>query len=381
MSLLSVLPESPRRDPILARTRMSSNPEADHPSADPPMSLLSAEELLPPVEEPSAKFLLQLFVIPAIIVLGVVLLWFLVTTVATRGDRNPEKILAGLRSSNQARWQKADDLASMLRLEQRYPELKRDAKFAGQLAALLAEEVEAGSDDEYSIKFRSFLSRALGEFYVDDGLAVLLETARKDSERDVRREAINAIAVLGHTLGALDPPQMLAHPQLVETLIGLANEQDDLIRSQAAFAIGVFAAQPEADPRWTQELERLVDDLYADARYNAALGLARQGNLCAVEAVAEMLTPDALALTIAGEKQPALQTYKRNMILHNALDAADLLLQKNPQADLSELLDAVQKFVQTAADWNVAGKVPKVLIQRGQALLDQQAQRSAIAPK
>ncbi|MGI9429998.1 MAG: hypothetical protein ACR2NM_15155, partial [Bythopirellula sp.] len=169
---------------------MSSNPASEKsPPQSPTATPVTADELLPPVEPPSAGFIIQLFVVPAVIVLAVVLLWLLVTTLATQGDQDPTKIVAALRSSNQARWQKADELANMLRLEKRYPELKRNAELASQLAVLLDEEVTAGLDDKNSISLRYYLCRVLGEFYVDDGLEVLLKTARADPERDVRREA------------------------------------------------------------------------------------------------------------------------------------------------------------------------------------------------
>ena len=177
-----------------------------------------------------------------------VLLWLLVTTLATQGDQDPEKIVAALRGSNQARWQKAEELANMLRLEKRYPELKRNSELAAELAKLLDEEVEAGLDDKNSITLRYYLCRVLGEFYVDDGLEVLLKVAREDPEVDVRREAVNALAVLSNVRANLDPPLGLEHPQLVETLTKLANDEVDLIRSQTAFALGVFVLAPRRIP-------------------------------------------------------------------------------------------------------------------------------------
>ncbi len=341
---------------------MSSNPDESNSTP------VTGDDLLPPVEPPSAGFIIQLFVVPAVIVLGVVLLWLLVTTLATQGDQDPTKIVAALRGSNQARWQKADELANMLRLEKRYPELKRNAELASQLAQLLDEEVEAGREDKNSISLRYYLCRVLGEFYVDDGVEVLLKTAREDPERDVRREAINALAVLSQVFQDLEPPQVVEHSELVETLTALANDQDDLIRSQTAFALGVFSLSPEADPQLTVELEKLVDDLYSDSRYNAALGLARQGNLRATEAVAEMFDPEALALNTASETSPKLQEFKRNTLLDNALKAAEQLWETNPNADLSELRAAVQNFVDTAEQWKPT-PVPPSLLDRGQKLL------------
>ena len=352
---------------------MSSNPEAGNSSEPsiapmPPKPTVSADELLPPVEPPSAGFIVQLFVVPAIIVLAVVLLWLLVTTLATQGNQDPTKIVAALRGSNQARWQKAEELANMLRLEQRYPELKHNHDLAAQLAGLLEEEVEAGLDDKNSISLRYYLCRVLGEFYVDDGLEVLLNTAREDKERDVRREAINAIAVLSNARANLEPPEGLDHSDLVEDFTKLANDQDDLIRSQTAFALGVMTTTPDADPLLLVELEKLADDLYSDTRYNAALGLARQGNLKAVEAVTEMFDPEALEINVANEKTPALQAYKRDTILKNAIEASRQLIEKNPAFDWSQLRTAIKNFTDEGAKWQPK-PAPDSLLERAEKLL------------
>lgn len=332
---------------------MSSNPANDNlPSQNSTSgSQVSTHELLPPVEPPSGGFILQLFVVPAVIVLAVVLLWLLVTTLATQGDQDPTKIVAALRGSKQSRWQKAVELANMLRLEKRYPELKHNSELAAELAKLLSEEVEAGLDDDNSISLRYYLCRVLGEFYVDDGLEVLLDTARNDPERDVRREAINALAVLSSARAGLAPPQGIQHPKLVASLAALASDQDDLIRSQTAFALGVLITAPEANPQLQVELENLADDLYSDARYNAALGLARQGNMRASEAVVEMFDSEALSKSTASEKTPAQQAYKRDTILKNAIEAARILMEKNPQADWKKLRDAIEHFIDEGSNW------------------------------
>src|SRR5687768_581572 len=89
-----------------------------------PSHSVSSDELLPPVEPPSAGFIIQLFVIPAVIVAAVVLFWFVIESLARSGEQDPDQIVRDLRSNNQARFQRAKDLADMLRLPQRYPKLK-----------------------------------------------------------------------------------------------------------------------------------------------------------------------------------------------------------------------------------------------------------------
>jgi len=347
---------------------MSSNPAnspADTSGAEP----LSADELLPPVEPPNAGFILQLFIVPGLIVLAVFLFVLLIGWVRSSQEDPIAKVRA-LRMGNQARWQQAFELAQMLMKSDRDSSgLRENEELAGEIALLLDEQLEAANADDNSISLRYYLCRMLGEFTVDEGLEVLLQVAHEDGERDVRREAINAMAVLGHAFNSMDPPQVLAHSELVETFLELANDQDDLIRSQAAYAIGVFSLQEGADERLTLELEKLTDDLYADARYNGALALARQGNLRALEAVAEMFDPSAITISIAKEKTPALQAFKRNTILKNALDAARLLLEKNPHLELPEVTDALERFIKTADGEQTLAPIPGSLVEEAAEIL------------
>ncbi|MDZ4659869.1 MAG: hypothetical protein SH868_20020 [Bythopirellula sp.] len=348
---------------------MSSHPDSrpSEPSAQRP---LAADELLPPIEPPSAGFILQLFIIPAVIVAVVVLLGWLVTTLATTGERDPEQIVAKLRGSSQNRWQEAFELANALRTEERNPELKSNTRLADELAKLLAEEHKAARTDDDSVKLRTFLCSALGAFQVDNGLPVLLTVAHDDVDEAVRGDAINAIAVLAETFRTADPPQALESETFVETFVDLANDQSDMVRSRTAFALGVITLAPDSDPRLTEELEKLVEDLYPDARYNAAMGLARRGSLLAVAPLKEMLDLESLAVSIKGEVRPDMQTRKRNTILKNALDAVVVVKEKNPDADLGELQLAVQSFIDTAPEWEQQGAVPPQLVERAREVLE-----------
>src|SRR5689334_11582536 len=85
-----------------------------------PRPVVSSDEMLPPIEPPSAGFIIQLFVVPAVIVACVVGVWFLIESLARQGEQDPAKIVASLRSPNQARFQQAKELADMLRLKERY---------------------------------------------------------------------------------------------------------------------------------------------------------------------------------------------------------------------------------------------------------------------
>ena len=348
---------------------MPSNPspsDSVFTSSPEPPDPVSADELLPPVEPPSAGFILQLFVIPAVIVLAVVLLGMLVTSLANTGERDPAEIVATLRSSSQNRWQEAFELANALRNEKQNPELKNNTELASQLAELLDEEITAGNSDDSSVKLRSFLCSALGEFHVDEGVPTLLRAAAEDPDDYVRGSAINALAILADDFRTQDPPQVLQDEQFTETFIELSNDKKDNIRSQTAYALGVIPLSDEADPRLMVELEKLVDDLNSDARYNAALALARRGSLLAVAPLVEMLDLESLEVATQ-EALPQVRIRKRDTILKNALDAIVVVKDENPDADLSALRTALEKFISESADGTV--QVPVQLVDRAQQVL------------
>lgn len=329
----------------------------------------TSDELLPPIEPPNAGFILQLFIVPGLIVLAVFLLVMAIGW-ARSATEDPLAKVQALRQGNQARWQQAFELAQMLVSDGgESPGLKDHVELAKEISTLLEEELVAASTDENSVNLRYYLCRMLGEFRVDEGVGVLLETARSDAERDVRREAINALAVLSHTFNSMVPPQEIRHTKLIETLVELSSDQDELIRSQTAYALGFFAMQHDADARLVLELEKLADDLYGDARYNAAIALARLGNLRAVDAVVEMFDLDAIAISIAKEKTPSLRAFKRDTMLKNALDAAGSLRSKNPHVELLEITEAMERFVERASEWKDPAPVPAVLIERAKELL------------
>lgn len=342
---------------------MSSNPpETETETGSTGDALPPDEPLLPPVEPPNARFLIQLFVVPAVIVMFVVGIWWLVTAMATSSANDPAAVVAKLRSSNQNRWQEAYELANMLRVEQRYPKLKRNEKLAGELAALLAEEIESESVDENPVKLRMFLCSALGAFKISEGLDELLEAARDDVDPGVRRAAIDAIAVRAQTALERDPAEALEHPELVQTFTELANQPDELIRSQTAYALGVLTQHEKAEQQLTVELENLVDDLHTDTRYNAALALARQGSPKAIGAIREMLDPEAIKLSVSREESPGRQTHKRNTIIRNALESARTIHKVNPQQDLSVLNDAIEEFISSAPSWENYDRSLKALV-------------------
>ena len=348
-----------------------------------------SDELLPPVEPPSAGFIIQLFVIPAVIVAAVVGIWFVIETLARRGEQDPAKIVAALRSNNQARFQQAKELADMLRLPQRYPELKISHELSSQIAAYVDEMVDAGRPEDAEVTMRIFLVTALGEFQVADGLPALVNAALHDPQRDVRRRAINAIAVLAGSMAALKPPQPLVDEELTAALLALADDQDELVRSETTFAIGVAAEAPEADPRLVEKLVVLADDPYTDARFNAAAALARLGHPAASAAVAEMFDVDSIAASVSGEKaltpevtEESLakqRAFKRNMILSSALKSTNRLRETPalPAEAFGPLEEAVEGFLKSVEKLQKEEPVPDELVDEAERTLVRVKARAA----
>src|SRR5207248_9107128 len=90
---------------------------------------------LPPVEPPTAGFIIQLFVLPAIVVAVVIVVWLLFGKLAG-GERDASEYVRTIRSENvNRRWRAAYELASLI---QNDPKLARDPVLLGQLTNLLA---------------------------------------------------------------------------------------------------------------------------------------------------------------------------------------------------------------------------------------------------
>jgi hypothetical protein len=343
---------------------LSEESEPNHTESRPK----SGDELLPPVEPPSAGFIVQLFVVPAIIVILIVAVWLTVSWLVHR--TRPMDLVQGLEGTGVARWQRASELADILRNE-RFAEFKRNRAAASKLASNLKREIDAADQtsgmNPESVMLRFFLCRALGEFQVTDGMDVLLlaaETNRDPAEQLVRRGAIQAIAMRAFHQIEEAGSEPLADPRIEAALQRLAEDADPLIRSETAYALGRIGT-----PVCTQRLEVLVEDPHADTRYNAAVALARQGNPKAVSMLAEMLEPVPLP-SILEEPNSQAQVKKRVTILHNALEAAKELRAKNSTADVRPLVDSLQMLVDASDATLEAALIPRAAISDAKRVLD-----------
>jgi HEAT repeat protein len=328
------------------------------------------DDLLPPVEPPSAKFLIQLFVVPALIVTVIVCVWLMFGWIVHRSTNRPENLIDGLERSGPVRWQRASELADMLR-SQRYAELRRSKPAAVKLASLLDREIEAaatdGGLDSEAINLRYFLCRALGEFDVAAGLDTLAKAATTDHGPEmlhVRRGAIQAIAVRTFNLQSLDPPVDFDVDRVETTLLELASDDEQLIRSEAAFALGRLGT-----PASIEQLVKMVDDPHADTRYNAAVGLAEHEHLAAVPVLAEMLDPANLT-SVQEEPTAKAQRFKRAVIMKNALDGVRKLAATHPGADFAAVTDLLETLVTLSPRELIAARIDPLLIPEAKRALE-----------
>jgi HEAT repeat protein len=84
-------------------------------------------------------------------------------------------------------------------------------------------------------------------------------------------------------------------------------------------------------------------------RYNAAIRLAARGDARAADVLAEMVNPEESA-GVDLEKVEELRPYKRALIVTNALAAAEQLLAKNHDADLSPLRRQLERLLASNPD-------------------------------
>lgn len=316
---------------------------------------VSADDRLPPVEPPNAGFIVQLFVIPALIVAVMFALGAGIKWLAER-ESNPSAYVAAIKRNNAGRWQAAHDLADILR-NPRNDHLKADPALARELVGALKAELDSGGTDEREIQLRVYLCNALGEFRVPDVIDVLVQAAsreRDENESAVRFSAMKALVVY---LSNAPEQDWAGHKQLMPTVLKASRDEQPLLRSTAAFALGA-AGTPAALKR----LEAMLVDSYPDVRYNAATMLARRGDEKAVGVLAEMLDRDQTS-ALALEDQPQAREYKRDMILVNALRATKDLAEKNPQANLTALIEPVEKLAGDGMPAGIRVQADEVLIE------------------
>jgi hypothetical protein len=314
-----------------------SRPENDGSPEDAPPRPFSAPGML-----------LKLVLLPGLLVVvlvGLTLSWL------TRPGGDVNRLVAGLAQGGRQRWPAAVNLAAVLH-EDGNAALKQDPRLARQLIEILNSEIHIGGTAPDELLLRIYLCRLLGEFRIADPLPVLLlaaGTQRNEKEVDVRRAAIEAIAVLAFNVREAGTAELRDHAPLLPGLLAAAEDGPRPLREAAAFTLGVVGG-PQAQAR----LETMLADAFPEVRYNAATALARHGNPRCLEVLPEMLDLDRLEA--ADDRQRAL-------IVFNALQAARQLEAANPGLNLDELIRPVERLTRADLGAQIRVEAAKVLRQ------------------
>lgn len=341
----------------MANSDPQSSPDDRSGSARP------AQAMLPQVQPPTATFILQLFLIPLVIVSCVVLLFLGFRWLASATTHDPAQAIQALKDARGGSWQKAYELADVLgNSDRQFDKLRESTELAQEISKALDEEMGEKLSAPITpdrAKRRMFLCRTLGMFKVGDGLPSLTKvlTLPKDAiDTQVQLSALESISMLAKGIG---PDKVLASPGLLDAVLAAskssgeapppepplnASEKPSLynpyseVRAVAAYTLGVIGG-PEA----TKRLNLMLADTYPNARFNAAIGLARQGNVAAIPVLSEMLDPDN-ELAVKDERYEHDQERKRTKTLYSGLQSLLALHKANPSADITSLVAKVESL-------------------------------------
>ena len=271
---------------------------------------------LPPVEAPSAGFIVQLFVIPAVVVLVVICVWLLFGKLAG-GERDAMEYVRLIRASS-GNWRAANraafELASLI---QNDPKLASDPRLLGELTDLLEHDLDKVENPEMT----QYVALALGRFQTLDATSSTGQAIDPISALDRALDAkypspvrIAAAASLAKHAARLDGK--LDDPRPIAALSRAATEGDPEVKEMAVYALGFFGG-----PAAAQALRDRLGDGDRFVRYNAANALARLGDLAAQTTLREMLSTTVLDRVVTIESA----TEKRSKIEAIELEALNAL--------------------------------------------------------
>lgn len=331
-----------------------SHPPANSPAGDPLAHPATTPDKppalpdLPPVEAPSAGFVVQLFVIPAAVVVVVIIVWLLFGKLAG-GERDPMEYIRQLRMPT-ANWRSAYELASLMQNE---PAIASDPKVVGELTDLFSHELDRAEDPKQQDdpRLAQYLALTMGAFKTLDGQTLsgqvvdpidpLSRAVGPKFDKTIRISAAASLAKqAAREEGQLDDPRA------VKALAGMAADENAQIRQIAVYALGFFAgSQAEEALRG-----RVRSDEDRFTRYNAAVALGRRGDPAAEATLREMLStadldkvvqvdPETRAQNTAAARENSIETIQIEALdaLRSSLAKSSHQLAKSLRPDVERL--------------------------------------------
>lgn len=342
---------------------------------------------------PSAGYIVQLFLIPALIVMAVVAVWALFGKLAD-SESDWKQLVAELGSSNEhRRWRAALGIAQLMRNEEIAPPkdrepLSRNPLVINSLTELFNKSLAATTPTEQDITHQEYLARTMGALDADDKtLPALAEAAKESHDIEVRKSALMSVATIagrhfdkatGFKAATYAAPEenptarkvplsapTISDPAVLEQLKRCAQDPEPVIRHLAGFAIASVGG-PDAEV----QLKLMLLDGDRFARANAAVGLARNGSTEGIPIILELLNESLKPFDIESTagKTPAEQRLAENsfqveqpQVVRNCLRAINDLWLKLDETQKADLKTVVEKI---AADFFA----PDVRIQAGELL-------------
>ncbi|MES2794024.1 MAG: hypothetical protein V4719_30705 [Planctomycetota bacterium] len=295
-------------------------------------------EELPPVQPPSAGFIAQLFLVPGLIVLAIVVVWLLISRMASV-EQDWRSLVNDIQSpQDHIRSRGIFGLAQQLLAEQNSttpgPKLRDNPDIAQQLADYLIKELKTSAASEATVKQQAILSRTLGLFHLPEiVLPALAQAVQPQHDLEVRKNALGSIAVIaGRAMEEKKPLNLeLIQPAVIET----ATDSAPLVRQLAAFILGLMPGDVSH-----QRLSVLLEDADLSTRINAAVGLARQDSPAGFTVFADVLK-DAIAkpATIGSPEEFAQFAQIKNTLA--AFDKVESKLTAEQRTQLQKLLEPI----------------------------------------
>ncbi len=312
-------------------------------------SPMTPETDLPPVEPPSAGFIVQLFVIPAIVVSVVIAVWLLFGKLAG-GERDVNEYVRIIRSENaNRRFRAAYELASLITNEK---QLARDPKLLGDLTELLDAELAQKTGDNTEAK--QYLALTLGVFQISEGVSTsgkptdaLITLARGLESSQPTSVRISSAESLARQAARQDGKIMAEN--VVGPLAEASEAEEGDVRLRAVYALGFCGGDQKQIA-----LRKRLGDTNHDVAFNAAFALIRQDDLATADILRTLLNQATLEQMISlentKEKQNRIEAFQFQALksLTSANEKGQFSLTRLAKPDLENLIQS--KFVSVSVE-------------------------------
>jgi len=343
------------------------------------------DEDLPPVEPPSAGFIVQLFLVPGVIVMVVVGLWALFGKLAS-SETDWRELVVDLQSENTHRRDRgAHGLAQLLVADQHRgsagERLARNPKIAQAMVGLFETELQKSSPKTEEVQHQVFLSRTLGLLEVHPTvIPALLKGIAADRDAEIRKSSLMSIALVASRTGEGEAKPsspagmttLLAVPSLLDDLIETSEDETATIVHLATYALGLLPCDASRE-----QLELLLKSGNSMTRVNAAIALTRQKSKAGLPTFRKRLKqaardqdPEDAPGDTAEErrKNQGERNFEEFVVLKNTLQAVSDLNPELTAAERAEFIDLITPIAESYRE-------PRIGIEAEQALQVLQAEK------